>query len=427
MSNNEAKIISDQDWEWWCGLPDSLKYVLMMNTPYIGDLLKLDDKGKIEVKNELYDRTGKISEVVAYYVGSEIFGEGLDTIKWKEGVSTEDINQLAYLPSLKCFEARSCGLTEIPANTVFEEIRIGEGNHIQDISYPNELVKLKKLSIRDNSLSEQCWENLGKIPNLEKLKLTGTNIKVDSPAEFVKLKELYIRDNPLSEKSWEYLGKIPHLEVLELFNTNISVTRSAGFLSLESLIIKSNELTEQCWEFLEKIPHLEHLSLCSNNIIEVPRLSLNLRTLGLVIRRENGVIGLENLASLSNLKTLMLTTNCTESLPDLSELTSLKYWRFDKSELTAKSFEGVKLPPNLEELDLSHNKALDDIPDAVCKLTKLVSLHLDGTQITEKALPKLASLTYLEELYLPKETINENDAEVIQLKAKLPHCEIRIR
>lgn len=518
MSNNEARIITDQDWEWWCGLPDSLKYILMMNTPYMSDLLKLGDEGKIEINCDLYNRTGTISKFIAYCVGSPHkgrFGKGLEDIEWKEGVSTEDINQLTYLPSLKSFTAWDCGLTEICANKIFEDIHIGEGNHIQDFADPTEFVKLKELYIKNNPLSsDQCWENLGKIPNLEKLTLEGTNIKINRPAEFFKLKGLYIWDNPLSEQSWEILGSIPHLETLELINTNISVASSAKFVNLKELCIKSNKLSDQCWGFLEKIPHLERLYLESNGIIKIPMLGLTKLKKLRLISGESEIIGLENLASLSNLTALGLATKCME-LPDLSELISLKYWglsggltaksfenvkfppnlevlelnfnNFDllpdlscltslkvlemhnnkfttksfenvkfpsnlkmldlrhndiellsnlsaltelevldmeHNKLTAKSFENVKFPPNLKRLELFGNKELDEIPNAISQLTKLVSLHLGDTQITAKELPKLASLRYLEELHLSEKTIDRNDAEVVKLKAQMPNLDI---
>ncbi|OOS00550.1 hypothetical protein B0187_01190 [Haemophilus paracuniculus] len=479
MSNNEAKIISDQDWEWWCGLPDSLKYVLMMNTPYIGDLLKLDDKGKIEVNSDLYDRTGKISEVVAYCIGSKLFGKGFGTIEWKEGVSTEDINQLAYLPSLRGFIADDCGLTEIPANTIFERISIGKGNHIQDIAEPTEFVKLKSLYIGHNPLNDQCWENLGKIPNLEELKLACTNIKIDRPAEFAKLKKLYIFevDNPfskLSNQCWAFLEKIPHLEELYLTSSGISevptlsltklkrltlriecedriiglenlasllnleklslCTNYMGILpdlseltSLKELFISSIDLTAKSFEGGKLPPNLESLDLCFNDFELLPDLGslTSLKELDLSYNKLTAK-SFENVTLPSNLKMLTLRWNDIESLPNLSSLTELEELDIACNKLTSKSVENVLLPPNLKKLNLSSNETLDDIPDVIFQLTKLVSLHLGGTQITAKALLKLASLIYLEELYLPEETINENDTEVVQLKVKLPHCRIRI-
>ena len=78
-----TEYISDEDWEWWCGLSDTLKYIVLWNikdefldedyglTPEYDDLSE-----EISTELDLYDRNGAIAFYLKDYIVGVHFSDG---------------------------------------------------------------------------------------------------------------------------------------------------------------------------------------------------------------------------------------------------------------------------------------------------------------------------------------------------------------
>ncbi len=210
------------------------------------------------------------------------------------------------------------------------------------------------------------------------------------------------------------------LMTLRLVNSRISdLTPLIGLSSLRRLLLDSNNITTL--PNLAALTNLRVLSLDSNNITTLPNLAAltNLRVLSL---DSNNITDGMLLGGLTRLKFLSLNNNNLGSLQWLSGLTDLAGLELDNSlaptvtnlgglasnqlthlvlsnnQLTTGSgvLTGLSSLPNLETLDLSHNRIIGI--DPLVSLTALTDLRLNDNLIS--SIPVVSGLDSLETLDL---------------------------
>ncbi len=187
-----------------------------------------------------------------------------------------------------------------------------------------------------------------------------------------------------------------NIYTIEIISKPIKGNKINDFIYLEALkklVLIENKLTDlTILEELESLSSLRTLYLYRNLINNLAPLSdfKNLESLGLSV---NKITDLTPLIGLTKLKSLTLSNN---NISDLSPLTGLK---------------------NLSVLYIESNKITDITP--LRNLTNLIKLRIDDNQITE--LTPLTGLTKLTELDIANNP-NLTKAEIAKLQKALPNC-----
>lgn len=375
-SNDNTSYLSDEAWEWWCGLSDSAKYTLIDNANWFyGEKIRalpvLED-GKIRTSWDLYDRNGPIRNYVSYYTGYYENGQfnkaKTDKIEWDKEYDASVIGELGYL----CQAGHLSSFTS-NGRTSWNYAPIPAGI--------SELKSLKKLGLgyRDLSEAQEELENiLTAFSELEELNLSSNRFNT-LPTSLAKLTQL----KKLELNSSEFSDRIDHFPAL----TN-----------LDELNLSSADL--------EHIPNL-------NECVQLKKLDLSL----------NEFKDKETL-TLPHLEELNLSNSELSKMPNLSGCVQLKELNLSHNKFKDEGFESLVLLTNLEDLDLGY-LGLKEIPSAISELKKLTRLYLAGNNdILPSELTKLASLTHLRTIYLPRENINMESEEFIKLHEKLPNCNI---
>ncbi|URD87494.1 LRR receptor-like serine threonine-protein kinase, partial [Musa troglodytarum] len=302
----------------------------------------------------------------------------------------EDLNAL---PRVQEIELSSCGLGTFP----------------RSLSHVN-FTSLITLDLRYNDINSTIPDWVFNITSLEYLYLGGNGLygyfpdsvtKLTSPGTRLvweySMEELDLSNTHLSGSFPDWLGNIKNLKSLNLsFNSLYgSVPASIGNLSLlQHLVLCFNDLNGTISEGVGQLKSLVYLDLNSN--------SLSLSEL--------------QLANLSSLRYLDISSNCdsrkSETIPNWLS-SNLRYLYLSNNKITGKvpqffpklkylilsnnSFSG-HLParisntmPSLQWLDLSmnnisggipfsyylsSNKLVGGVPDSLCNLQTLESLHL---------------------------------------------------
>lgn len=192
----DHEFISDEDWDWWCHLSDTMKYILIHDLPNqeeeIG-ITEFYDENDFDTEADIYDR-----ETFGILLGEYVTG--------------------LYL------------LDDTFIEPVLDNINIP--NNVYDIDDLEPLVYLNNyvlsISFRDWSgmVSEVMFNSIVKFNKLESLDLSYNRINIDELYKLSKLnhlKELYIRrvmdfDDELVEFNEAELSKLkamlPHSEIM---------------------------------------------------------------------------------------------------------------------------------------------------------------------------------------------------------------------
>ena len=139
--------------------------------------------------------------------------------------------------------------------------------------------------------------------------------------------------------------------------------------------------------------HATHMTYIPEQVFECS----NLRVLDLSNCSLKSISG--NIAKLSKLRVLVLKGNDIDALPQsIKELKRLKVLVLGSNYLLHSRLDWSVLPPNLEELHLSHC-SLDEIPSSIFSLRKLKILWLAGNRISVLS-EEINQLQNLEKLFL---------------------------
>ena len=218
-----------------------------------------------------------------------------------------------------------------------------------------------------------------------------------------RVTELYLRNRQLSGTIPAELGRLSNLEHLRLYGNRMSgeIPPELGSLSnLMTLDLGDNHLYGHIPSELTNLTDLTHVQLHNNQLEgEIPPAlgSLSgLVTMDLSGNQLSGHIPLE-LASLSNLENLLLGNNRLKGDVPLAfgSLSNLMTLHLSGNQLSGQiPFEITNLS-NLENLYLDHNTLKGEIPLELSRLSNLVDLRLSANQLTRRIPPELGGLTNL--------------------------------
>ena len=164
-----TEYISDEDWEWWCGLSDTLKYIVLWNikdefldedyglTPEYDDLSE-----EISTELDLYDRNGAI----AFYLKDYIVGVHFSDGNFEPGIThkfviPDNVFNIRELPKLSHIKQLS--------SLSFHGWGGGFGS--EEIDLLAQIPQLKELDLTTNSISGDALEKLSSLTNLRTLSL----------------------------------------------------------------------------------------------------------------------------------------------------------------------------------------------------------------------------------------------------------------
>ena len=164
-----TEYISDEDWEWWCGLSDTLKYIVLWNikdefldedyglTPEYDDLSQ-----EISTELDLYDRNCAI----AFYLKDYIVGVHFSDGNFEPGIThkfviPDNVYNIRELPKLSHIKQLS--------SLSFHGWGGGFGS--EEIDLLAQIPQLKELDLTTNSVSGDALEKLSSLTNLRTLSL----------------------------------------------------------------------------------------------------------------------------------------------------------------------------------------------------------------------------------------------------------------
>ncbi|HEX7377073.1 MAG TPA: HEAT repeat domain-containing protein, partial [Pirellulales bacterium] len=224
----------------------------------------------------------------------------------------------------------------------------------------------------------------------------------DADLEHVKdlthLVALNLTDNPVGDAGLANLADLKELKYLYLCNTNITsagLRHLAGLTSLERLDLGACAITDDGLTHLADLRSLRDLVLYGTQVTDA---------------------GLAHLQSLTTLEDISLPDGVTlKGLTLLGGLTVI--------DPAPRSTSDADLPPllsltRLRTLGLSHSSITDHGLETVGKLSSIEDLDLRRTQVTDAGLAHLKSLSKLRFLWLEDTRVSKRGVE--QLKESLP-------
>ena len=199
MSEDEIadnEFISDADWDWWCHLSDTMKYILIHDLPYqeeeIG-ITEFYDENDFDTEADIYDRDTfgiLLGEyVTGLYLLDDTFIEPvLDNINIPNNVyEIDDLEPLVYL------------------NNYILSISFRDWNGMINQVMFNSIVKFNKLESLDLSYNRINIDELYKLTKLNHLKQLYLRRVMDFTDELINFNESELSN--LKEK-------LPHCEIL---------------------------------------------------------------------------------------------------------------------------------------------------------------------------------------------------------------------
>lgn len=266
----------------------------------------------------------------------------------------------------------------------------------------NESDEIVSLSLEDQNLTVELLHQLGSIPTLKCLNLSGSSLD-DSLARAVadidSLESLNIGRTKISDAGIATLSRLPHLATLKLDGCNVtdaSIPSLARFKSLTSLDVASTPITPT------RIPAIQSLS----------ELLLQDRPLD--------DEGMKAIASMPNLRSFRIRASefgasGLLALARSGRLTSLSIY----GGLDQHAVESLAAFPQLEQLTLRVDKAVPQSSYAfLSKLSKLKRLDLATTTIDDEGLRSLQGCRELTELDLSYTKVSDAGlASLSRLKA----------
>lgn len=277
-------------------------------------------------------------------------------VTWLIGTTLTTSYSLNYSPdfmNLKCFNCTYSNVTSFQLSY----------NNISSISLTNNNI----LTIHFNqNQNDSIPINLGSMPNLQ-----GLNVS----------------NNKLSDFPYSLLS-YPKWQTLDMsFNGIVYLTKPIVTNS-QHLHLQNNKIQELSDSLFQDCPNLERLDLSNNKLKQVKLKTFsNLKDLSSLNLSKNQIQTIYGHLSLSKLNKLDLSENLIQTL-------------------SKNMFN--KVPLNLNELDLSHNKLTGFSSDTFLQLLSLKSFSLQGNNLT-KSINSLRLPYHLKNLDLSTCSLQEID------------------
>jgi hypothetical protein len=285
---------------------------------------------------------------------------------------------------------------------------------------------LKKLDLSFTFVSDRGVEMLQQLPQLEDLSLDTAEFITDAAASFLRadkqLKRLSLRGTDVTDISVQYLSVLTGLKALDISQTQIGdvgMDHLAAFAQLEELELGGDKISGASLNVLKLLPKLRKLSFNG-----IQRRNAGVCWAATVTDRDLDTVSL--LGSLEELDlgagigmgTNKPDTNATTTgeaqchvvggiritdvgLAKIAKLTHLQNLDLSGSEITPAGLKQLESLQRLQRLTLWNSKALDDsAAGALTVFPNLAVLDLSYTPVGDGALPGLARLPKLRQLYL---------------------------
>ncbi len=266
--------------------------------------------------------------------------------------------------------------------------------------------RLIRLDLPNNNLTGQLPPELGKLSQLQELRLWGNSLTGQLPPELgnlTQLGSLALSNNSLTGEIPPEIGNLTSLWGLYLNNNSLTgeiPPELGNLIQLDTLELRRNSLTGEIPPELGNLTELGSLNLRSNSLTgEIPPELGNLSQLWSLDLRVNSLTGEipPELGNLSQLEHLYLDGNILagEIPPELGNLAQLRSLGLGKNSLTGEIPPELGNLSQLWSLDLRVNSLTGEIPPELGNLSQLRSLWLYGNSLTGEIPPWLGNLPQL--------------------------------
>ncbi len=343
---------------------------------------------------------------------------------------------------------------------------------------------LRRLYLRDTSVTDEGIKHIAGLTKLEELDLYGVRVTDRGIAYLKDLKELrklILLGAPITDESIPVIAGMSHLRELNLYRsrvTNSGLARLAALHELSAVDLRYSRVTAggvdtlhaavpACEiEFVGAAPSrtnakaakpsgsgdkalaawisslggktvfaggkLREVSLAGLRIGDSQMAALSgaagIEKLSLEAT-EVGDLGMQQLARLQNLRELNIgyTTVSDAGLAHLAALTGLRALRLSGTQVTGSGFAKLSGLKSLSELDLTSCPINDEGAAEIAGLAGLERLSLSGSDISNAALSSLAKLPALKSLNVGSTDISDAGLRVLGTMANSARARTELR
>ncbi len=261
------------------------------------------------------------------------------------------------------------------------------------------LRQLKKLTIRDSSMSEAGWQSLGQLSEMEQLDVRDTNLSNTQLAAAVssmpKLRAVRLSgksgNTEVDDIGLEALASCQELKVLAADHLWVSadgLQHLSGCAQLSELYLAGTLMDDRAMELVAKLPNLKKLRLAKTSV----------GTVGLAVLSE---------LSLEDLDISECSQVFDDSLAPVGKMKSLKrlnLWRDVISDTGVAHLVGLT---NMAWLNLDNTHMGNAGLEHLSGMKQLSFLHLGSTRVTNEGIPLLTPLSSLKELKVTRTAVTE--------------------
>lgn len=259
------------------------------------------------------------------------------------------------------------------------------------------------LNITRGAVSDEALQNLTKLPELTQLDLTSTNIDGHGFAalrDCPKLRKLKVSSVlRMSQQGWEELSKLTQLEILDVSSTsnitNADVAKFVALTNLKELDLSSTPITDDVFKSLAEMERLEILKIEGNTQLKGHGLQAYSRTKPTLrelhaTRTPLHAAGLKHIKSIPSLELLDISNSSLTDQPfaDLKGAAHLVHLKIGgANQLSNAAMQTVLSMSKLQILDLEAMQSVTDPGLGILsKKSGLQTLNAKRTPFTRKAI-----------------------------------------
>lgn len=295
--------------------------------------------------------------------------------------------------------------------------------HLRDVETTDALAlelgslgKLFKLTISNSAMSDQGWQELGKLSELQQFDLRGCQLGnqqlIASVSGMPKLRALRLSGQngaTVDDEGLTVLAGLPELKALALDHLWVSeegLRHLKNNRKLTELYLAGTLVDDTAMEFIATISSLRKIRIAQTSVSE----------LGLAALVE---IPIEDI-DLSECS--QLTDEAMAYVGKWKSLKRLNLWRDPVSDVGVAHLADLK---ELEWLNLDNTGLSDAGLKDLSGMQKLNFLHLGSTAVSDTGMPDLLKLVALKELNVTRSSVTEAGAKLISDGIPGVHVQLR--